>query len=58
MRKILARVNKTDWILIGVFYSFVIPMVFVQNGLEGEYDMFGYRGLLALGTLQPIMHWM
>ena len=46
MRKILNRVSKTDWFIIGLYYSFVIPMVFVTNGLTGIYDMWSWEGLI------------
>lgn len=48
MKKILNRISRADWLIIGVYFSFVIPMSFVQNGLEGEYDMLGYNGFLGL----------
>lgn len=51
MRNIFKRVTKTDWQLIGVYYSFVIPFVFVSNSLAGQYEMLSWRGLKAIGII-------
>ncbi len=49
MKNIFKRATKTDWQLIGVYYSFVIPFVYLEGLLEGKYEMFSWGGLKALG---------
>ena len=45
MRKILNRIGKTDWFIIGLYYSFVIPMVYITNGLNGVHGFLSWEGV-------------
>jgi len=44
MRAIFKRVKKTDWFLIGMYYAFVLPMVFITNGMNGKYESWSWEG--------------
>lgn len=45
MRKIFERIKKTDWQIIGFYYAFVFPMVYLTNSLYGRNEFFSWDGL-------------
>ena len=49
MKNIFKRVTKTDWQLIGIYYSFLVPFTYVNSSLVGNHEMISWRGLAALG---------
>ena len=49
MWKILNRIKKTDWQIIGIYYGFVYPMVYISNSLYGRNELISWDGLRWLG---------
>lgn len=49
MKKIFKRVKKTDWQIIGAYYAFVYPMVYISNSLYGRNELISWDGLKWLG---------
>ncbi len=49
MKKVFKRVTKTDWQLIGIYYSFLVPFTYIYSSLVGNHDLISWRGLKALG---------
>lgn len=49
MRKIFSRIKKTDWRIIGLYYGFVYPMVYLSNSLYGRNELISWGGLRWLG---------
>ena len=45
MRKIFKRIKKTDWQIIGLYYAFVYPLVYITNSLSGRNELFSLDGL-------------
>ena len=45
MRKILGRIKKSDWQIIGIYYAFVYPMVYITNSLNGRNELLSWDGL-------------
>lgn len=45
MRKIFNRIKKTDWQIIGLYYAFVFPMVYLSNSLFGRNELISLDGL-------------
>lgn len=45
MRKIFSRIKKTDWQIIGIYYAFVLPMVYLTNSLFGRNELISWDGL-------------
>lgn len=49
MRKIFNRIKKTDWQIIGIYYAFVYPLVYITNSLSGRNELISWDGLKWLG---------
>ena len=45
MGKIFRRIKKTDWQIIGIYYAFVFPMVYLTNSLFGRNELISWDGL-------------
>ncbi|MFK7935217.1 MAG: sensor histidine kinase [Saprospiraceae bacterium] len=44
MREIFSRIKKSDWQIIGLYYAFVYPFVYVTNSLVGRHEMWSWEG--------------
>jgi len=49
MRKIFSRIKKTDWQIIGIYYAFIYPLVYITNSLSGRNELISWDGLKWLG---------
>jgi len=45
MRKIFNRIKKTDWQIIGIYYAFVYPLVYITNSISGRNELISWDGL-------------
>jgi len=49
MWKIFNRIKKTDWQIIGIYYAFIYPLVYITNSLSGRHELISWDGLRWLG---------
>lgn len=45
MRKIFSRIKKSDWQIIGLYYAFIFPMMYIANSLVGRHHIGSWDGL-------------
>jgi len=45
MRKIFNRIKKTDWQIIGIYYAFIYPLVYITNSISGRNELISWDGL-------------
>lgn len=49
MRKVFSRIKKSDWQIIGLYYAFMYPLVYITNSQAGRNELISWDGLRWLG---------